>query len=261
MKIKIIVATHKEKPSIKSDIFLPIQVGAKQNEFIIDNSYILDKSHDNISEKNYTFNELTGLYWAWKNMTDFDVFGLMHYRRYLDLHYRKGLFKKENNDILIPVKQNSKKLLKLLDSKKTEKVIKKLLKNHDMIVPKPAFCSINNESASIDKDYKNNHISEDWDICMQIIGEKFPAYRKSIDKYLENDNKFYIGNMFLSNKKTMNDYCNWLFTILFEVEKRITISEDLYQRRVIGFLSERLFTLYILHNNFRLKQVPILFIE
>ncbi|WP_336733005.1 DUF4422 domain-containing protein, partial [Chryseobacterium sp. VD8] len=102
---------------------------------------------------------------------------------------------------------------------------------------------------------------EDWDICMDIIRKKFPDYAESSTEHLENGSNLYIGNMFITRYELINDYCNWLFTILFETEQKITFSDDPYQRRVIGFLSERLFTLYILHNNFRLKHFPILFVE
>ena len=36
---------------------------------------------NNISEKNPYYCELTGLYWAWKNL-DAEYIGLVHYRRY-----------------------------------------------------------------------------------------------------------------------------------------------------------------------------------
>lgn len=261
MKTKILVATHKEKSLMQNEIFLPIQVNAQKSGYIIDSDYILDNTLNHISEKNYTFNELTALYWAWKNMADLDISGLMHYRRYLDLHYKKKLFKKEPIHIIDAVKSDNSKFVQLSDVKKTNKVIQKILQNYDMAVPRPAFCSIDGVISSIAQDYKHNHIAQDWDICMEIVIEKFPEYKNSIAEYLEKGSKFYIGNMFIAKRQIMNEYCNWLFTILFETEKRITFSEDPYQKRVIGFLSERLFTLYILHKKFKLKELPILFVE
>lgn len=261
MKTKILVATHKEKSLVQNEIFLPIQVNAQKSGYIIDSDYILDNTLDQISEKNYTFNELTALYWGWKNLEDYDIAGLMHYRRYLDLHYKKKLFKKETTHIIDSVKRDDSKLAQLLEVKKNNKAIQKIVQNFDMAVPRPAFCSINGVISSIAKDYKHNHIAQDWDICMEVVIENFPEYKNSIEEYLEKGSKFYIGNMFVAKKEIMNEYCHWLFTILFETEKRITFSEDPYQRRVIGFLSERLFTLYILHKKFKLKELPILFVE
>ena len=84
MKIKILVATHQPLAIIESDIFHPIQIGFDVQKPLIKNTYLNDNSGLNISKKNPIFNELTALYWAWKNL-DADVVGLAHYRRYLDL--------------------------------------------------------------------------------------------------------------------------------------------------------------------------------
>ena len=92
MNTKIIVATHKEKALLNNEMFSPIQVNAKVSDYTIDSTYLSDNTLDNISEKNYTFNELTALYWAWKNLKKPAIFGLMHYRRYLDINYKKRLF-------------------------------------------------------------------------------------------------------------------------------------------------------------------------
>ena len=76
--IKMIVATHKKYQMPKDKMYLPIQVGAKGKE---DLGYQKDNEGENISSKNPYYSELTGLYWAWKNL-DADYIGLSHYRRY-----------------------------------------------------------------------------------------------------------------------------------------------------------------------------------
>lgn len=260
MNIKILIATHKPLAVIENEIFTPIQVGSAINEFSIKESYLKDDEGDNISNKNNTFNELTALYYAWKNL-NVDVIGLAHYRRYLDLHHSKPLFKKDSIDVVKNITKNSSKIELLGNIKKSSSKILKFLKSNDVIIAKPCFCTIEGEYCSIADDYSHNHISSDWDICMQVILELNPDYKKSIDSYLYNSNKFYICNMFIAKKEWFNDFCSWIFPILFEVENRITISKDPFQRRVTGFLSERLFTLYILHNEFNIKELPILFIE
>ena len=80
--IKMIVATHKKYEMPKDLMYVPLQVGADGKEKITD--YEQDNIGDNISSKNPYFCELTGLYWAWKNL-DADYIGLSHYRRHFSL--------------------------------------------------------------------------------------------------------------------------------------------------------------------------------
>ena len=88
--IKIIVATHKsfEMPQNK-ELYLPVHVGCQGKD---DLGYQGDNTGENISQLNPYYCELTGLYWAWKNL-DCDYLGLVHYRRYFT---KKTQFYKEN---------------------------------------------------------------------------------------------------------------------------------------------------------------------
>lgn len=96
---------------------------------------------------------------------------------------------------------------------------------------------------------------------MLIILEKYPAYKNSLSNHLDNNNQIFLMNMFVSNRKFVNDYCKWLFDILFELEKRISFNDAIYQKKVFGFISERLFTLYVFHNKLKVKELPLLFIK
>ena len=65
MDIKILVATHKKYWMPEDDVYLPIHVGRAGKA---DLGYVGDNTGDNISSKNTNYCELTGLYWAWKNL-------------------------------------------------------------------------------------------------------------------------------------------------------------------------------------------------
>ena len=77
--IKVIVATHKKYRMPEEKMYLPLHVGAEGKQSI---GYIGDNTGDNISIKNPYYCELTGLYWAWKNL-DAKYIGLVHYRIYM----------------------------------------------------------------------------------------------------------------------------------------------------------------------------------
>lgn len=92
--VKIIVATHKKYEMPQDAMYLPLHVGAEgktdQNGNPLDLGYQKDNTGENISNKNAAYCELTGLYWAWKNL-DTDYTGLAHYRRHLERKPRHHL--------------------------------------------------------------------------------------------------------------------------------------------------------------------------
>ena len=118
MKIKVIIAAHKQYLMPDKDCYLPVQVGSALHKAV---GYTPDNTGDNISEKNPYYCELTGLYWAWKNLPA-DVIGLVHYRRYMG----------KKNGIVGLIQRYRDPLGSILDGKDIEKLMKK----SDIILPK-----------------------------------------------------------------------------------------------------------------------------
>lgn len=186
-------------------------VGKKECE---DKTIQLDSEGDNISEKNSNYCELTGLYWMWKNSKS-DIIGLTHYRRFFSL------------------KNDSKSIL-------TENKIREILQNYDLILPKKWI-----STKSVYNIYKDRHTAEDLDECKNIIKEICPEYISSYEKIIDG-HQMHAFNMFIGSKMLINEYCEWLFTIFDKLESKIDISNrDTYQKRIYGFLSERLFNVWI----------------
>ena len=99
MDVKLLICYHKPAHLLKDNILTPIHVGralAKEkmdhespNYKWLINNMIGDDTGNNISKKNGSYNEMTCLYWAWKNYDKLgnpDYIGLMHYRRHFILH-------------------------------------------------------------------------------------------------------------------------------------------------------------------------------
>lgn len=99
--VKLLICYHKKDKLFKNDVVLPIHCGREvalekskdgqitKDEFdwLMDNT-IGDNTGDNISSLNRDVNELTAIYWAWKNYDKIgnpDYIGLMHYRRLFNL--------------------------------------------------------------------------------------------------------------------------------------------------------------------------------
>ena len=78
-ELRIIVATHKPYRMPEGSCYLPLQVGAFGKPSL-GPEYRRDDEGENISARNSSWCELTGLYWAWKNLRA-DALGLVHYRR------------------------------------------------------------------------------------------------------------------------------------------------------------------------------------
>lgn len=237
-QIKILVATHKKYKMPESTVYLPIHVGKKGKK---DLGYIGDDSGDNISEKNEYYCEVTGLYWAWKNLQT-EYIGLNHYRRYFT---KKGLFQSLLN-------KNNKYKLILNDYS-----IKELLKDYDVILPKKRNYFIE----TVWSHYKNAHNIRDLEQTRIIIKEKYPEYLSNFDNVMKSK-KLHLYNMFIMRKKDFDEYCEWLFDILFELERRIDTSKyDNYQKRVFGFISERLFNVWLDHKKFNKVELRVINIE
>lgn len=235
MDIKILVATHKPYWMPEDDVYLPIHVGREGKD---DLGFIGDNTGDNISSKNANYCELTGLYWAWKNL-DCEYIGLCHYRRYF------GNNPKNNS---LEAKQQA--IFKRED-------YEKLLSKYDIILPKKRNYYIE----TVRSHYEHAHHKRDLDEVEKIISEKFPEYSEAFKKVM-NRTSLYILNMFVIKKSLFDEYCQWLFDIEFELDKRIDISDyDAYNARIFGFLSERLFNVWLEKQNLCVLEVDIVTLE
>ena len=64
--------------------------------------------------------------------------------------------------------------------------------------------------------------------------------------------------MLICNKNLYDEYCEWLFSILFELENITDLSTmDAYNQRMYGFVSERLLNVWVHHNNLKIKTLPV----
>ena len=232
-KIKIYIATHKIAKMPTQSIYTPIRVGAALNKD--DFGFVRDDTGENISAKNKNFCELTATYWILKNDKS-DIVGLTHYRRYFFKNHKTN------------------KLSNVLD----EEDIRKILKEKDIIVPNSTFIIKHN----VEKSWEKTHVKKDYDECRKIISEKYPEYLEAFDKFSKS-RFLYICNMFIARKEIFDSYYNWLFDILFELEKRVNLEEyDDYNKRLFGFMSERLFNVWLIkHQELKIQKMPVFNID
>lgn len=231
--VKIIIATHKKYKMPEDEMYLPLHVGSEGKE---DLGYQKDNTGENISLKNPYFCELTGLYWAWKNLNA-DYIGLAHYRR----HFMYT--KKSNND----------KFLNVL----TYKEASDLLEKNDVILPKKRNYIIE----TLYNHYKHTMYVEPLDETRNIIKKLYPDYLDEFDN-LKKRRSAHMFNMFIMKKEIFDDYCKWLFDILVELEKRIDNTQyDNFHARFYGRISELLLDVYLRKNNIGYKEINFIYME
>lgn len=217
MKIKILIAAHKKFPMPTADGYLPVLVGAKKN-YRSDITYQRDDEGDNISEKNPNYNELTAIYWAWKNLKDVDAVGLVHYRR---LFFDKKPYNLEN----------------VINIEKVEQ----LLQKYDVLLPKKRNYYIETNYSH----YIHAHYKEPLDKTREIIKNSYPAYLKEFDRVMKN-RKAHMFNMFIMRKEAFDSYCNFMFDVLGKLENTIDISNySVQEARVFGYISELLMDVWL----------------
>ncbi len=258
---KVYIAFHQKGEIIsKDDCYAALHVGKSISNLQL--NIQTDATGDNISAKNDVYSELTGWYWIWKNQKH-DYVGTAHYRRYFTttptpffrkigklLLYFIGLQKKRHG--LWYVKNPQKWQGKILLTKEIEK----FMGEFDIILPqKKKF------KYSVFEQYKRRHKTEDIILTKKIIEEKFPYYLASFDAVF-NSTEMYSFNMFIMPWHLFDSYMEWLFAILFELEKRSIIDKaDKYQKRVCAFMAERLQTVWIEKNKLKVKELPVLYFK
>lgn len=246
-KIKILVCCHKECQLPTDKVLLPIQVGSSISDThwgIQRDDQINGETCDNISAKNKSYCELTAIYWAWKNIKtlypDIEYVGLTHYRRFFN--FQKNIYNvyKYSETAIDDYKINHKKL-------------NNLLKRYECLLPSRTVLPY-----SLKTGYCVGHISDDYRILRATIAEIMPEQLNFFNFVMEETNLFSQYNMFIMKIDDFMNYCEWLFKILFLVEEKIDISSySLYQKRIYGFMAERLMNLWVFNNIKKIHCIPV----
>ena len=169
-----------------------------------------------------------------------EYIGLAHYRRHFTKCKKIPKNKEQKFDILL-----------------TQAEADKLLNDSDVIVPKLRNYYIEN----LYKHYEHTMYVEPLDETGRIIKEKYPEYYEEFNK-LHKRKSAHMFNMFIMKKDVLNEYCIWLFDILFELEKRIDNSKyDTFHSRFYGRISELLLDVWLEKNKIKYNEVKVIDME
>jgi hypothetical protein len=101
--------------------------------------------------------------------------------------------------------------------------------------------------------------NESWEETKKIIKEKFS--KEDFDAFcrFENSKEGFGGNMAIMRKEIFDEYSQWLFKILFELEKNKKIKIIIEDKRLFGRLGEMLLNVFIekKKKKYKIKEIPI----
>ena len=189
----------------------------------MDLGYTKDNKGENISSRNSSWSEWTAIYWGWKNIKHVEYVGICHYRRYLDA------------DI-------------------NEQTIEKLLSGKDMLI-----CDYykSTQYDIVSKGLTTALSQEDYWLFIDTVLSIHPDAKEALLKYMYDFNTFVPYSMFVAKKKLYDEYCEFIFPVLFELEKRIKDHGYSRQRRIIGYYGEWSLGLFILYRKLKVKKLNL----
>lgn len=237
-KIKILVCYHKKDKLFQNDILVPIHCGrssaferskdgilsSEEYNWLLNNT-IGDNTGDNISELNREVNEMTALYWAWKNYNKLgnpDFIGLMHYRRFFDFSKILHIHKIFKIGLLNKLGLNTESM-------------NNLFKNYTFI---------SRPSKSMLAEY--THYQLDMYRGCVDFSDKYHPMLNRLNQIAINNKLFYPTNMFIMSKEDFFNMCEEVFPVMFDIlsgnrkEQSKIVLENIKKQRPIKEYNEAL---------------------
>lgn len=227
-----------------TDLYVPVNCGnlkiPNASEWCKKYVKFEDDSNSNIAHYNAKFNENTAIWWFWKNYgwRNCDYVGHQHYRRFF--------CQQDFQDI----------------------------SKYDIVVQEPhpmrfnlSFFTHENEPHVVETNVRNGycicHKEADFNLMEKLV--KSTRYGIWFEEWQEMKELFAPCMMFIMKPALFDEWCNFAFPILFELEKQIDLTgRDGYQRRAIAFLAERMFSLFAfskLKEGLKIKNIGTMFFD
>lgn len=209
----IYILTHREIPNMIVRWFTPLHISNNPNNRI---ELKVRDVYPRMADMNRWYNEMSGQYYIWKeDKTEYK--GQVQYRIVPQMSFKE---------------------------------VKEVLETYDFIAHTVNVSSIKTQ-------FCRCHGQEIWDTVYDLLKDK--GFEDELLKKWSNSNILFNRNMFIAKADDYNDYSKWLFDILFDLEARLGIKNmddamewaktqhcmDPNPERLPGYLSERLFTLYL----------------
>ena len=268
-QIKILVCFHKPYAVPEDPLYLPIHVGKAGSDAdlgIQGDNECLGEPCDNISSMNSLYSEMTGMYWAWKNIRkiypDLKYIGLCHYRRYFSTEMHTAYLTAERiakkARACWETVTGSRRAVELVGAaskipglscgrfRKSNEKLRKIIPGSDIVAVRPTELlntDIRTFMGFIGIAYIN--------LLEETVAAMYPEYSGALKKVLDGS-RIHPGNMVILSEKYYDRYCSFVFGALEELLKQIRErhilekpEEEKAFSRVPGYLSEFLTSAFI----------------
>lgn len=224
--IKIFVS-HRidlDSETIDNPLYIPVRCGAvyDEREGV---TMLGDDTGDNISERKYTFCDLTVQYWAWKNVNA-DYYGFCSHNKYLS--YSEDVFKETPFGVVLDpaLRQDvvRNKYLITLDR------VNALLSKYDIVVAKktsisklktePPFKEAKKVSDVLDVFEYTLATPKPSEILKRIIEKDYPFLEETYKQYVSGS-EILLNHAFIMKAEIYTDFCSLEFEVVKKLEKEL----------------------------------------
>lgn len=228
--IKIFISGYKkESTRVNGNDELTVFVGKKHDD--LEEVDFLKDMGENINAKIYMYHELIVQYWAWKNeKADYYGFCKQEQRLNCSREYENLNEVINNNDIVLPDGMDYTSWIQMVEKERFR---------------------------GLDKRYT----VDVEDVYTKILAID-PTYDDIIAGFKKNG-QVYINNSYIMKRELFFNYCEFMFRILFDMEKQIDFSrlneQEMY---ILLYMSELILSVYVAKlvrdkSNLKIKHLPI----
>ena len=214
---------------------------------------VTDDTGDNISELNPFLDEITALYWVWKN-TSHTHTGIVHYRRLL-------------TDVNQPNRPDNRYIFHAENILSASKILQ-LLDDYDIITHTEFMSKRTQRELMILSTKQPALVAAAEEIVRRHLQRTHPDYLATFDDVM-NGSVFFAYGIFVTRRKIFDDYCAWLFSFIIDATielrdtvtlggHRLTDAPHVYSR-MMSFFAERMLTVWLTNNRLRIKTLPIMY--
>ena len=217
------VVMHRDCPVEEKDMYRALCVGGFRRPDLLS-----EEAGKNIAVYNDRINELTGLYWIWKNTKEKYV-GMSHYRRF----FTDGG--------------------KRLDAGKAKDILCR--QGYDIILaPITLGWSIrHNIEMCVDLSFA----AAAGKVFLEEIRNRQPDYADAFVEVMKGNSMYYC-NMLMARRDVLDAYCKWLFSFITYAADRISIEgADVYQRRTAGYYGETMMSVWMKRQDLKVYEMPL----